>query len=178
MANQQVELDLQTMTTHHCHLGLVEHILRFLQINLTTHIFEQDDHKAHEYHATLQYSPKQDALTPVWHYDYSQLLFTHAKAYNWRLGILYNWMWQIAPLELPPRADHTEMIHFLRFPFFQIPPDDMLHIIDTATQQNPACQPVHNDPQPVHNDPPHQDQEQPGQEWSSTIGSALTPDLP
>ena len=70
------------------------------------------------------------------------------------------------------------MIHFLRFPFFQIPPDDMLHIIDTATQQNPACQPVHNDPQPVHNDPPHQDQEQPGQERSSTIGSALTPDLP
>ena len=151
MANQQVELDLQTMAIHRCHLGLVEHLLRFLQIDLTTHTFERDDHEAHEYHVTIQYSPEQGALTPEWHCDYCQLLFTYAKVYNWRLDILYNWMRQIAPLELPPRADHTEMIHYLRPPFSQIPPDDMLNIIDIAMQWNPALQPVHNEP-------PHQDQ--------------------
>ena len=45
-------------------------------------------------------------------------------------------MRQIALLELPPRADRTEMTHYLRPPFPQIPPDDMLNIIDTATQWN------------------------------------------
>ena len=56
MANQQVELDLQTMATHCHHLGLAEHILRFLQTDLTTHTFEWDDHEAHEHHVTVQYA--------------------------------------------------------------------------------------------------------------------------
>ena len=81
MANQQVELDLQTMATHRRHLGLVERLLRFLQTDLTTHTFERDDHETHEYHVTVQYSPERGALTPVWHCGYCQLLFTYAKAY-------------------------------------------------------------------------------------------------
>ena len=35
-------------------------------------------------------------------------------------------MRQSAPLELPPRAGHTEMIHYLRPPLPKIPPDDIL----------------------------------------------------
>ena len=74
-------------------------------------------------------------------------------------------MRQIAPLELPPRANHIEMTHYLRTPFPQIPPDDMLNIIEAATQRNPL-------PQPANNDPPHQDQKP-----FSTTCSALTSNL-
>lgn len=57
-------------------------------------------------------------------------------------------MRQMAPLELPPRIDHSKMIHYLRPPFPQIPPDDMLNIIKTATHQNPS--PSHDNELPPH----------------------------
>jgi hypothetical protein len=167
MADQQ-ELHLQTMAHLRLHLGLVERLLRFLRTELTNHTLERDDHEAHEYLTTIHYSPEHGALLPVWHCNYCKLLFTYAKVYNQRLNVLYGQMRQLDPLGIPPRTDRTEMTHYLRPPFPQIPPDDLLEIIETATQWHPM-------PGPPTDAPPQPEPEQLVHEPPTT--DVLTPNL-
>jgi hypothetical protein len=82
---------------------------------------------------------------------------------------VYGQMRQFDPLGLPPRTDQTEMTHYLRPPFPQIPPDDLLAIIETATQWHPM-------PGPPDNAPPQPEPEQLVHEPPTTDALTPTPD--
>jgi hypothetical protein len=138
MADRIFEMDQQNIVKYRHHQGLVESLPRFLQTELNSNTFERDDHEAHKYHATIQYNPEQGVLHPIWHCNYCHLLFTYAKSYNRRIDNLYTQIRQLDQLRYPARANRMEMIQYLRPPFQQIPPDDMLAIIQTATRRYPS----------------------------------------